>query len=236
MSPVSNAPLLAVKVCVVPSLFFTVTFEPAFTSSVFGVNARFLIVTDGLLARGVDAPAGPTTRLVRSNRRAVRAVTGAATDRVRVECMPTSMPYRASGRFRHAGHVRVQRAHDLVGAGLLHGELARLPTLDVLGLERAVDRREIVGGAVLVLHLDRDADAHRELVRGELVALDDHRGDGSGRGARRRTGGADDDAAEGQGQQQGEREGDESGGERTPRRIRHTTSIALATRPLPNGG
>src|SRR3954447_24839098 len=104
MSPVSNAPLLAVKVCVVPSLFFTVTLDPAFTVSVFGENARFLMVTDGLLARGVDAPAGTpvTTPLTTPRPRASSVVA------------PSAAKRDARDRFDGVGmHSSMPQFHDL---------------------------------------------------------------------------------------------------------------------------
>src|SRR5689334_18574606 len=87
MSPVSNAPLFAVNVCVVPSLFVTLTFAPAFTSSVFGENATPLIVTAGLFARDVAAPAATAPRLSASSSAAVSAVRRVRIDRVGVDCM-----------------------------------------------------------------------------------------------------------------------------------------------------
>src|SRR3954453_3870969 len=125
MSPVSNAPLLAVNVCAVPSLFFTVILAPAFTDSVFGENARFLIETVGLLARGVVAPAAPTAttpRLHISNRAVAVAASRDATvrlDRVSMtSSMPQSRPSCARHRREHVVHhvavlVLGAEQHDL---------------------------------------------------------------------------------------------------------------------------
>src|SRR5215207_2917701 len=177
MSPVSNAPLFAVNVYVVPSLLVTLTFDPALTWSVFGEKAKPLMVTAPLFARGVDAPAVTTTKLTARNRTAVSAVRRTRTDRVGVKGMLHSMPQSASGCLDHTGHVGVQGADELVGARLLDRELPGLAAVDDLGLELAVHRGEVVLDAVLVLHGDRGPHAHRELVGAVFVRLDGHRCD-----------------------------------------------------------